>query len=72
MYVIDIFVCVRTMIRIYIEDVLVLGVENGKAEIRPQKYSVVTNDGTYCGEIQVGVTFAPKVCFRCQFCLLKK
>ena len=43
------------------EDLLALGAENGTAELHPRKYSVVSADQTYRGEIQVGVTFTSKV-----------
>lgn len=43
------------------EDLLAEGVENGTSELHPRKYSVVKSDQTYCGEIQVGVTFTKKV-----------
>ncbi|XP_021295944.1 elicitor-responsive protein 1 [Herrania umbratica] len=46
---------------IYVEDLLAIGAENGNAELHPSKYSVVQADLSYCGEIQVGVTFARKV-----------
>ncbi|KAG6670105.1 16 kDa phloem protein 1-like [Carya illinoinensis] len=46
---------------IYVEDLLAVGVENGTAELHPRKYSVVRVDQTYCGEIEVGVTFTKKV-----------
>lgn len=49
------------MCSIYVKDLLVSGVEKGTAELHPRKYSVVRTDKTYCGEIQVGVTFTPKV-----------
>ncbi|KAL3521108.1 hypothetical protein ACH5RR_019257 [Cinchona calisaya] len=45
---------------IYLKELLELGVENGKAEIHPRKYSIVAGDQTYSGEIQVGITFTPK------------
>ncbi|CDP00102.1 unnamed protein product [Coffea canephora] len=45
---------------IYLKELLELGVENGKAEIHPQKYSIVASDQTFSGEIQVGITFTPK------------
>ncbi|XP_058099260.1 elicitor-responsive protein 1 isoform X2 [Magnolia sinica] len=45
---------------IYLKDVLALGMENGIAEIRPCKHRVLLADRTYCGEIQVGLTFTPK------------
>ncbi|CBI31668.3 hypothetical protein VitviT2T_019251 [Vitis vinifera] len=46
---------------IYLEDLLALGVENGKSELHPCKYRVVRTDQTYCGEIRVGINFTPKV-----------
>ncbi|KAL3717777.1 hypothetical protein ACJRO7_002995 [Eucalyptus globulus] len=42
---------------IFLEDFLALGVENGTAELHPSKYRVVRMDQSYCGEIQVGLTF---------------
>ncbi|KAK2999984.1 hypothetical protein RJ639_024449 [Escallonia herrerae] len=50
---------------IYLEDFLALGVENGTAELHPRKYRVVGSNQVYNGEIQVGITFTPKVslCF---------
>ncbi|XP_022870800.1 elicitor-responsive protein 1-like [Olea europaea var. sylvestris] len=45
---------------IYVKELIELGLEKGKAELRPQKYRVVFTDKTYCGEIQVGVTFTAK------------
>ncbi|GFZ14921.1 ternary complex factor MIP1 leucine-zipper protein [Actinidia rufa] len=45
---------------IYLEDLLALGVEKGSAELHPSKYKLVSCDQSYCGEIQVGVTFTPK------------
>ena len=50
---------------IYLKELLELGVENGKAEIHRQKYSIVASDQTFSGEIQVGITFTPKV-FICE------
>ncbi|GAB4841131.1 hypothetical protein Ancab_021875 [Ancistrocladus abbreviatus] len=44
-------------VTIYVKDLLATGVENGKAEMHPCKYSVVGPDESYCGEIKVGVTF---------------
>lgn len=49
--------------RIYVGDLLALGVENGTAEIHPRKYRVVHTNQTYWGEIQVGLTFTRKVLF---------
>ncbi|CAA3030333.1 elicitor-responsive 1 isoform X2 [Olea europaea subsp. europaea] len=48
---------------IYVKELIELGLEKGKAELRPQKYRVVFTDKTYCGEIQVGVTFTAKVTY---------
>ncbi|KAK4373577.1 hypothetical protein RND71_008961 [Anisodus tanguticus] len=45
---------------IYLKEFIELGLENGRAEIHPRKYSVVGSDQCYCGEIQVGITFTPK------------
>ncbi|KAJ8420596.1 hypothetical protein Cgig2_032772 [Carnegiea gigantea] len=42
---------------IYVEDLLALGVENGSYEMRTTKYKVEGFDGTYCGDIKVGVKF---------------
>lgn len=42
---------------IYVEDLLALGVEHGSYELRTTKYRVENLDGTYCGEIKVGVKF---------------
>ncbi|XP_059428653.1 16 kDa phloem protein 1-like [Corylus avellana] len=42
---------------IYVKDVVSLGVETGKAELRRGKYRVVLPDNTYSGEICVAVTF---------------
>jgi len=47
--------------RIYVKDLLAEGAENGSAELRPHKYSVVRADQSYCGEIEVGITFTRKV-----------
>ena len=46
---------------IYVKDLMAVGVENGTAELHPRKYSVVRKDQSYCGEIEVGVTFTQKV-----------
>ncbi|XP_026657059.1 elicitor-responsive protein 1 isoform X5 [Phoenix dactylifera] len=42
---------------INVMDVIALGMENGIGELRPCKHRVVLADGTYCGEIRVGVKF---------------
>lgn len=49
------------MCRIYVKELLELGVEKGSAEIHPKKYSVVAADKSFRGDIQVGVTFTKKV-----------
>lgn len=49
------------MCRIYIKDVLSLGAEKGKEELKAQKYRVVLPDNTYSGEISVAVTFTLNV-----------
>ncbi|XWS65984.1 hypothetical protein CRYUN_Cryun05aG0161300 [Craigia yunnanensis] len=46
---------------IYVEDLLAIGAEKGNAELHPCKHSVVLADQSYCGGIQVGVTFTRKV-----------
>ncbi|KAK6933170.1 C2 domain, partial [Dillenia turbinata] len=45
---------------IYLKDLLELGIENGKYELEPIKYRVI-RDGTYHGEIRVGVNFTAMV-----------
>ncbi|XP_028769933.1 elicitor-responsive protein 1 [Neltuma alba] len=45
---------------IYVEDLLALGAENGRSELHPRKYRVVGADQSYCGEIEVGITFTLK------------
>lgn len=47
--------------RIYVEELLSLGVENGSADLRSRKYRVVHPNKSYRGEIQVGVKFTRKV-----------
>ncbi|KAL5710780.1 hypothetical protein ACHQM5_021304 [Ranunculus cassubicifolius] len=46
---------------IYVKELLISGIENGTAKLHPSKYCVVRADGTYSGELQVGVTFTHKV-----------
>ncbi|XP_076930134.1 16 kDa phloem protein 1-like [Bidens hawaiensis] len=46
---------------IHLKEVLERGVENGSTELHPQKYRVVGSNQNYCGDIQVGVTFTPRV-----------
>ncbi|XP_076914522.1 16 kDa phloem protein 1-like [Bidens hawaiensis] len=45
----------------YLKQVLERGVENGSAELHPQKYRVVGSNQNYRGDMQVGVTFTPRV-----------
>ena len=40
---------------------MAVGVENGTTELYPRKYSVVRKDQSFCGEIEVGITFTRKV-----------
>ncbi|KAI3985132.1 hypothetical protein MKX01_027218 [Papaver californicum] len=42
---------------IYVEDLLALGGERGKYQIRPSKYRVVGSNKKYNGEIRVGLSF---------------
>ncbi|XP_074340715.1 elicitor-responsive protein 1-like [Apium graveolens] len=42
---------------IYVKDILLVGMEEGKLELEPQKYRVVRPDTTYSGEISVALTF---------------
>ncbi|XP_072998148.1 elicitor-responsive protein 1 isoform X3 [Typha latifolia] len=42
---------------ITVTDIIALGMEKGMMEQHPCKYRVVLGDGTYYGEIQVGITF---------------
>ncbi|KAI3862161.1 hypothetical protein MKW92_045669 [Papaver armeniacum] len=44
---------------IYVDDLLALGVEKGKAEMHPTKYRVVASDKSYNGEIRVALSFTP-------------
>ncbi|KAM0068993.1 putative C2 domain-containing protein [Helianthus debilis subsp. tardiflorus] len=47
---------------IYLKTLMEQGVENGSAaQLHPQKYRVVGDSKNYCGDIQVGVTFTPRV-----------
>ncbi|KAL3656135.1 hypothetical protein CASFOL_000531 [Castilleja foliolosa] len=45
------------MATIYVKELFEQGMDNGKAELRAQKYRVVSSNQTYQGEIQVGITF---------------
>ncbi|CAA2998724.1 elicitor-responsive 1-like [Olea europaea subsp. europaea] len=45
---------------IYVKDLIKIGVEEGKAELHPQKYRVVSAGQIFYGEIQVGITFTAK------------
>ncbi|MCL7050015.1 hypothetical protein MKW94_009482 [Papaver nudicaule] len=46
--------------RIYVRDVISLGVQNGTSEIRASTYRVVLHNKTYSGEIRIGVSFTCK------------
>ncbi|KZV24337.1 elicitor-responsive protein 1 [Dorcoceras hygrometricum] len=46
---------------INLKELFEIGVENGMAELPPQKYRVVSTNKAYHGEIQVGVTFIAQV-----------
>ncbi|CAA3024833.1 elicitor-responsive protein 1-like [Olea europaea var. sylvestris] len=46
--------------KIYVKELIELGVEKGKAKLHPQKHRVVYTNLTYRGEIQVGITFTVK------------
>ncbi|KAL3838413.1 hypothetical protein ACJIZ3_023004 [Penstemon smallii] len=46
---------------IYLKELFERGLEKGNAEIPTQKYRVVSEDKSYNGEIQVGITFTTKV-----------
>nr|GMC85743.1 elicitor-responsive protein 1-like [Ipomoea batatas]GMC90038.1 elicitor-responsive protein 1-like [Ipomoea batatas] len=43
--------------RIHVKDILSLGMEKGRYEVRHQKYRVVELDKTYSGDISVAITF---------------
>ncbi|QCE01228.1 elicitor-responsive protein 1 isoform X1 [Vigna unguiculata] len=45
---------------VHVKDLLAEGTEKGSAVLRPHKYSVVRADQSYCGEIEVGITFTLK------------
>nr|XP_043634491.1 16 kDa phloem protein 1 [Erigeron canadensis] len=47
--------------KIFLKEVLELGVENGTSELRPQKYRVVDSSQSFRGDIRVGITFTPRV-----------
>ncbi|PWA92167.1 C2 calcium-dependent membrane targeting [Artemisia annua] len=42
---------------IYVKDVVLLGMEEGEAELGSRKYRVVREDQTYSGDVSVAVTF---------------
>ncbi|OIW04457.1 hypothetical protein TanjilG_32649 [Lupinus angustifolius] len=45
---------------IYVKDLLAEGAEKGSAKLHPCKYSVVGANQSYCGEIEIGITFTRK------------
>ncbi|CAM0883519.1 unnamed protein product [Alopecurus aequalis] len=42
---------------INVADLIGIGVEKGRSELNPARYSVVTANNSYHGEIKVGITF---------------
>jgi len=42
---------------VHVEDLLVLGVERGTYEMHTTKYRLEAADGTYCGDIKLGLKF---------------
>lgn len=46
-----------THIRIHVEDLLALGVENGSYEMHPTKFRVTGIDQKYFGDIKVSIKF---------------
>ncbi|OIW04458.1 hypothetical protein TanjilG_32650 [Lupinus angustifolius] len=46
---------------IYVGDLLAQGVDNGGAMLQTLKYRVVRENQSYCGEVDVGITFTRKV-----------
>ncbi|XP_074308246.1 16 kDa phloem protein 1 [Silene latifolia] len=45
---------------IHVDDLLAIGVEKGSYEMRPTKYRLEDTNGTYCGDIKIGVKFSSK------------
>ncbi|KAH9624196.1 hypothetical protein KSS87_008273 [Heliosperma pusillum] len=46
---------------IYVDDLLAMGVEKGSYEMRTTKYRLEAANGTYCGDIKIGVKFSSKM-----------
>ncbi|KAL2317247.1 hypothetical protein Fmac_031123 [Flemingia macrophylla] len=46
---------------IHVGDLLAQGVENGGAKLQTLKYRIVGANKSYCGEIEVRITFTPKL-----------
>ncbi|MED6167605.1 hypothetical protein PIB30_004415 [Stylosanthes scabra] len=44
---------------IYVKDLLAQGIENGGAKLQSLKYRVIGENNSYCGEIDVAITFTP-------------
>ena len=40
------------------KELLEMGVENGKMELRPTKYNVVDSDLSFVGEITIGLSYS--------------
>nr|VDD09803.1 unnamed protein product [Brassica oleracea] len=43
---------------VYVKELLEMGVENGKMELRPTKYNVVDSDLSFVGEITIGLSYS--------------
>ncbi|XP_015931479.1 16 kDa phloem protein 1 isoform X1 [Arachis duranensis] len=50
---------------IYVKDLLAQGIENGGAKLQALKYRVIDENNSYCGEVDVAITFTPKVKEKC-------
>ncbi|KAF8084853.1 hypothetical protein N665_0696s0009 [Sinapis alba] len=43
---------------VYVKELLEMGVEQGKMELRPTKYNVVDSDLSFVGEITIGLSYS--------------
>ncbi|KAL1189556.1 16 kDa phloem protein 1 [Cardamine amara subsp. amara] len=43
---------------VHVKELLEMGVEKGKAELKPTKYNVVDSDLTFVGELFIGVSYS--------------
>ncbi|KAI3787394.1 hypothetical protein L1987_41836 [Smallanthus sonchifolius] len=50
--------------KVYLDEILVEGNENGVIELTPKPYNVVLDDETYKGEIKTGLKFIPNAVIR--------